>query len=129
MRGMRREDVPVALEGGGVEVRLEEVGGGMMLAFLRLPKGTDLRPLLQGLPNDLCQCPHFGYMLKGKVRMHTGSGAQDYEAGQAFYWAPGHAPEALEDTEYVDFSPSEEFKPVLEHVKRQAEAAAASRSE
>ena len=128
MRGMRREEVPVALEGEGVEVRQEEVGGGMTLAFFRLPKGMDTRPLLQGLPNDLCQCPHFGYILKGKVRMHTGSGAQDYEAGQAFYWAPGHAPEALEDTEYVDFSPNEEFTLVLEHVKRQAEAAAASSS-
>ena len=24
-----------------------------------------------------------------------------YEAGQVFYWGPGHAPEALEDAEYV----------------------------
>jgi hypothetical protein len=67
-------------------------------------------------------------MLKGKVRMHIGSGAEDYEAGQAFYWGPGHAPEALEDTEYVEFSPTAEFAPVFEHVKRQAEAAAASSS-
>jgi hypothetical protein len=126
---MRREEVPVALEGEGVEVRLEEFGGGMTLGFFRIPKGMDLRPLLRGQPNDLCQCPHYGYMLKGKVRMHTGSGAQDYEAGQAFYWGPGHAPEALEDTEYVEFSPTAEFTAVFEHVKRQAEAAAASSSE
>jgi hypothetical protein len=44
-----------------------------------------------------------GYMLKGRVRMHTPDGHQDFAAGEAFYWAPGHPPEALEDSEYVDF--------------------------
>jgi hypothetical protein len=51
--------------------------------------------------------------------MHTASGSEDYEAGQAFYWGPGHAPEALEDAEYVDFSPTREFTPVIEHIKAQ----------
>ncbi len=73
-------------------------------------KGIDLRPLLAGLPDDLCQCPHWGYVLKGKVRMHTTTGPMDYEAGQAFYWAPGHAREILEDAEYVDFSPTQELE-------------------
>jgi len=40
-----------------------------------------------------------------------------YEAGQAFYWEPGHAPVALEDCEYVDFSPTEAFRHVLDHVR------------
>jgi hypothetical protein len=52
--------------------------------------------------------------------MHTAKGAEVYEAGQSFYWAPGHAPEALEDCEYVDFSPTEEFNHVLDHIKAQA---------
>jgi len=55
-------------------------------------------------------------MLKGRLRMHTRDGSQDHEAGQAFYWAPGHAPEALEDSEYVDFSPTDEFNPVISHI-------------
>jgi quercetin dioxygenase-like cupin family protein len=55
-------------------------------------------------------------MLKGTVRMHTTGGHQDFAAGEAFYWAPGHAPEALEDSEYVDFSPSTEFQHVLDHL-------------
>ncbi|MDX2700308.1 hypothetical protein PV398_43975, partial [Streptomyces ipomoeae] len=38
-------------------------------------------------------------------------------AGEAFYWAPGHAPEALEDCEYVDLSPRKEFEEVIGHVK------------
>jgi hypothetical protein len=28
---------------------------------------------------------------------------------EGFYWAPGHVPIALEDCEYMDFSPTEEL--------------------
>ena len=55
-------------------------------------------------------------MLTGRVRMHTTDGYQDFAAGEAFYWAPGHAPEALEDSGYVDFSPTHEFPPVIDHI-------------
>lgn len=123
MEALLRENLPMTIEGDGVEFRTREVGE-MTVAWARLPQGTDLRPLLQGLDDDRCQCPHWGYMLKGKVRMHTGSGSQDYESGQAFYWAPGHAPEAIEDSEYIDFSPTEDFRAVLEHVQERAAAAA-----
>ena len=117
--GFAREDVPVAIEGGGVELRMHEVGGGMTTAFVRLPKGADLGPALKGLPDDLCQCPHWGYLLKGRLKMRTKQGEEVYEAGQAFYWSPGHAPVALEDTEYVDFSPTAEFQQVIDHIKSQ----------
>jgi predicted enzyme related to lactoylglutathione lyase len=43
------------------------------------------------------------------VRAAEFDGEEVYEAGQAFYGAPGHAPQALEDSEYVDFSPTKEF--------------------
>jgi hypothetical protein len=116
---LRREDVPKAIDGNGVELRKQSVGA-MTVAFVRAQKGTDLRPVLHGLPDNLCQCPHWGYVLKGKLRMHAKTGHHDYEAGQAFYWAPGHAPEMLEDTEYVDFSPTQEFDQVMQHITSQA---------
>jgi hypothetical protein len=119
MTAISREDAPVAIEGDGVELRMREVGGGMTAAFVRVPKGADFRPALKGLPGDLCQCPHWAYVLKGRLKMHTESGEEVYEAGQTCYWSPGHAPEALEDTEYVDFSPTEEFDAVIEHIKAQ----------
>jgi hypothetical protein len=119
MTGISREEVPMAIEGDGVEFRMTEFGGELSVAFVRVPQGADFRPALAGLPGDLCQCPHWGYMLKGKVRMHTENGEQVYEEGQAFYWSPGHAPEALEDSEYVDFSPTRELVPVIEHIKAQ----------
>jgi hypothetical protein len=119
MLGLRREEVPTAIQGDGVELR-KQPAGTMTVAFVTARKGTDLRPALKGLPSDLCQCPHWGYVLKGKIRMHTGTGLHDYEAGQAFYWAPGHAPEMLEDSEYVDFSPTREFDQVIQHIQSQA---------
>ena len=80
---------------------------------------------LHGLPGSdlgahlLRVCPHWGYLLKGRLKMRTKGGEEIYEAGQAFYWAPGHAPEALEDCEYIDFSPTKEFNEVIDHVKAQ----------
>ncbi|GGR23230.1 hypothetical protein WEB32_15255 [Streptomyces netropsis] len=119
MTSTTRKDAPIAFEGNGAELRREELGGDMGGAFVYFPKGTDMAPALKGLPDDLCQCPHWGYMLKGRLKLKTKQGDEIYEAGQAFYWAPGHAPEALEDCEYVDFSPLQKFNEVIAHVKSQ----------
>ncbi len=119
MTGTTRQDTPVAIEGGGVELRTRAVGGDLSVAFVQLPQGADLRPALKGLTDDLCQCPHWGYMLKGRLKMVTKDGEELYEAGEAFYWPPGHAPVALEDCEYVDFSPTDDFTTVIDHITSQ----------
>ncbi|MGW0855303.1 hypothetical protein [Streptomyces sp. NPDC002690] len=117
MTATTRDDTPVAFSNGEAELRSRPAGGEMSVSFVNFPKGTDMGPALVGLPGDLCSCPHWGYMLKGKLRLHTKDGDETYEAGQAFYWSPGHAPEALEDCSYVDFTPTEEFTKVIEHVR------------
>ena len=81
-----------------------------------LPQGTDLESALAGLPDDLRPCPHWGYMLKGRLAMKTRAGEELYRAGQVFYWPAGHAPRALEDCECVDFSPTQEFAAVIRHL-------------
>jgi hypothetical protein len=52
--------------------------------------------------------------------MRTADGDRIYTAGQAFYWGPGHVPVALEDSAYVDFSPTEEFAAVIAHIRGDA---------
>jgi hypothetical protein len=116
MFAAEQKDLPLALDGDGVEVRAAEVGDFTM-GWFRLAKGVDLAPALVGLPHDLCPCPHWGYLIKGRLRMRTLEGDREYHAGQAFYWAAGHSPEALEDCEYVDFSPTRELTKVVEHIK------------
>ena len=122
MQRLPRDEVPVAIEGDGVELRIRDAGG-LTVSFVRLPAGANLAPALKGLPGDLCPCPHWGYMLKGRVRMRTAEGPREYPAGEAFYWGPGHAPEALVDSEYVDFSPTEDFHRVIDHIKKGAASA------
>jgi hypothetical protein len=123
MRAITLEDMPIAIDDGGVQLRLQDEDG-LSVGHVRLPAGADLRPATKGLPDDLCPCPHWGYMIKGRVRMHTADGHEDFVAGQAFYWAAGHAPEALEDSEYVDFSPTEQFRHVIDHITSGAAAQA-----
>ncbi len=115
MGAIKRDDVPVAIKDDNVEVRLSEVGD-MTVSFIRFRQGADLGPALAGLPDDLCPCPHWGYMFRGRLKMKTRHGDEVYEAGQAFYWPPGHAPSALEDCEYLDFSPTQEFGAVIRHI-------------
>ncbi|EFL32276.1 conserved hypothetical protein [Streptomyces viridochromogenes DSM 40736] len=116
MTAATRDDVPVALGGDGVEVRNMPIGDGMSVSYISLPQGTDMGPALKGLPDDACPCPHWGCLLKGRIRMRTPSGEEEYEAGQAYYWAPGHVPVALEDSEFVEFSQTGDFRQVLDHV-------------
>jgi hypothetical protein len=115
---IKEADVPVAIKDDNVELRMTEVGD-LTVSLIRLKAGTDLSPALVGLPDDLCPCPHWGYMLAGRLKMKTKQGDEVYEAGQPFYWPPGHAPVALEDTEYVDFSPTDEFAAVIKHISGQ----------
>lgn len=67
---------------------------------------VDATPLLKGLPNDECQCPHWGYVIKGEVS-YTVKGVEGvYTAGDAFYVPAGHTSGATAGAEIVQFSPS-----------------------
>ena len=83
MQTITRTDLPVAIEGNGVDFRTRRFGD-MNVAWVRLPAGADLRPALAGLPGDLCPCPHWGYMISGRLARHGKDGVTTYEAGQAF---------------------------------------------
>ncbi|MFJ5798534.1 cupin domain-containing protein [Streptomyces decoyicus] len=120
MTATTRDAAPIELTDGELELRLQDIGGGMSVGYIRAPAGTDLGPALKGMPDDMCQCPHWGFVTKGRLRMRTKEGTEEYQAGDAYYWAPGHAPEALEDSEFMEFSPTEEFRKVLDHIKGDA---------
>ncbi len=61
--------------------------------------------------DDRCQCPHWGYVIKGKMTARYADRDEVFEAGDAFYTPPGHIPVTNEPgTEFVSFSPSEELR-------------------
>jgi hypothetical protein len=118
MVSITREELPIAVNAGGLELRFSPVGS-MILSFYQIPKNTDFASLLKGLPEDMCQCPHWGYLLKGKMLVHTKTGEEIVKSEQVFYMAPGHMPEFLEDCELFEFAPAAEFKQMMDHIMRQ----------
>ena len=58
MTAIAREEAQILLERGGVELRTQEIGDDITVSFIRVPAGWDSGPMLVGLPDDLCQCPH-----------------------------------------------------------------------
>lgn len=102
-------ELPAVQQEEGVDVRVAEAGE-MTLLWSRLRKGADFGPTLAGLQDGRCPAPHWGYMIKGRLMMRTRHGEEVYSAGEAFYWAPGHVPVAMEDCECVDFAPTEAYE-------------------
>lgn len=103
------------------ETRATE-GGGMTIAFERLAAGVATAPLFAGLPDDACQSPHWGYVLKGRVRVISSDGEQVLTAGQAYYLPPGHNVVIEEDAELIEFSPADARAVTMEHAARQMAA-------
>ena len=92
---------------------------GYAASFVALSQPGDLTPMLKGLPNDQCQCPHWGYMFKGTQTFRYADGSEEtFAAGDAFYVPPGHAPRTTADTEFLQFSPAEELRQTSEVIMK-----------
>ena len=117
----RKEDVPEVFESGS-SISRDVEWGDMNVAFEAFPAGTDTTPLFKGLPNDSCQCPHWGYLFKGKMRIKYSDHEEVITAEEAYYLPPGHNVVAEEDCELVEFSPSGEYQKTLEVASRNMEA-------
>ena len=93
--------------------------GNMAVAVNAMPAGTDLGPLLVGLKNNSCQVPHWGYIIKGSMRLKYDSGEEVFlKAGDLFYMAPGHTGKVEEDLKLLDFSPQEDFAKLVSHLEK-----------
>lgn len=106
---------------GPVEVHHEDVHG-YSIDFVSLGPDVDATPLMKGLPGDRCPCPHWGYVLKGRLTFRFADHDEVVEAGDAFYLPPGHIPTAEAGSEYVQFSPSEELRVVADAMNANMQA-------
>ena len=87
--------------------------------FVTFREDIDHTPLLRGLPDDQCQSPHWGYVIKGKMTFRLGDREEVFEAGDAYYAPPGHIPVHNEPgTEIVQFSPAEELRQTTEVIMK-----------
>lgn len=117
--------LPVLLEANGSVMRRKSGFGSMDANYHTLVKGTDFTPLLKGLPNDSCHCPHWGYIIKGSMLFIYDDGTEEvFSEGDLYYAPAGHTAMAEEDLELIDFSPTKEHEEVLAHVAKVMESAA-----
>ena len=116
---LKKEEIPVTMQAPGTIMRGLQGWGGMAVAFNEIPAGTDMAPLLKGLKNDSCQCPHWGYVLEGELLMKYDDGNEEMlSMGDVFYMQPGHTGIANKDTKLIDFSPERELSEVMDHIVR-----------
>ena len=110
MPKVSKESATQGGEFGPVTDRNDDVEG-YRIGFTSFREDIDATPLLKGLPDDRCQCPHWGYVITGKVTFRYADGEEVFEAGDAFYTPPGHIPVKHEPgTEFVMFSPAEQLR-------------------
>jgi hypothetical protein len=117
-----KERAPQHVEAEGFEGHYEDVGG-YTVGFERYTADADMAPLFKGLPDDRCQCPHWGVVLRGKLAYTTAEGVEEITAGEAYYVGPGHTPTIYAGTEVVEFSPSDDLAKTMEVVEKNMESA------
>ena len=122
----------VRVSKGEVEVKMEIPGavirqrtdfgdatglGKISCEYFSLAAGVDTTPLFQGLEGNSCQCPHWGYVLRGRLTTTGADGVQEtVNANDLFYWPPGHNVRVDADAEIVMFSPQHEHSHVIDHM-------------
>jgi hypothetical protein len=78
-----KEDIPVKINAPGAVARqLEDFGdatgyGTIGAEYFSLDAGVDMTPLLQGLENDLCHSPHWGYIIEGQLTVTYKDGSEE----------------------------------------------------
>ena len=85
--------------------------------YFTLSKGVDTTPLFMGLKGNLCQCPHWGYVLSGQLTTTDANGLEEsVSAEELFYWPAGHNIKVNEDAEIIMFSPQQQHTTVINHM-------------
>lgn len=118
-----KDNVDVRMEIPGAVIRQRTdfgVGNGfgsISGEYFTLSAGVDTTPLFQGLEGDLCQCPHWGFVLRGQITTTDAIGVQEtVKENDLFYWPPGHNVKVDADAEIVMFSPQHQHSQVIEHM-------------
>ena len=85
--------------------------------YFTLSAGVDTTPLFQGLEGNLCQSPHWGFVLQGQLTTTDAAGAKEtVGANDLFYWPPGHNVKVDADAEIIMFRPQHEHSHVISHM-------------
>lgn len=78
----------------------------------------DITPLLKGLPDNKCQCPHWGMVIRGRKVVKYGDREEVLGAGDAYFISPGHTTVTDPGTEWLEVSPRDELEKTNKAVAR-----------
>ena len=117
MPKLSKTDAPETMEMEGYEGHFGELDG-YTVGFETYTTDADLAELFKGLPDDRCQCPHWGVVLKGRLKYTGDDGETIVEAGEAYYVAPGHLPYLYAGTEVIEFSPTKELHETIAVIEK-----------
>jgi uncharacterized cupin superfamily protein len=118
-----KESIDIKMEIPGAIIRQKtEFGdasglGKISCEYFSLSAGVDTTPLFMGLEGNLCQSPHWGYVLSGELTTTDAKGVHEtVSSGDMFYWPAGHNVKVISDAEIIMFSPQHEHSHVINHM-------------
>ncbi len=116
MPSANKMTTPVSVDLPVLQGRYAEVDG-YTIGFESYPEDVDPAQLFVGLPDDRCQCPHWGVVQSGQVTFRWADREETYGAGDAYYAPPGHLPLVAAGTTLVEFSPSDGLQQTMDVVE------------
>ena len=66
---------------GNYQWRMTQLGN-YYVRFESIPAGFDDAEFLKGLPDDACQCEHWGYLFKGTMKFRHSNGHEQVVSGR-----------------------------------------------
>jgi hypothetical protein len=100
--------------------------GDLEVGYSVTPPG-DHTPLYEGLPGGVRPCPHYGYMLRGRLRCRypeSDWADEVAETGQVFFFPAGHVLIYEEDSEVIELNPAAALQVLMDHIESVATAMA-----
>lgn len=113
----RLDDLPIEIDQGELVTRYAE-WGDMAVRYAQLPAGTDMDPVLEGLPGDRCPSEHWGIVLEGAITLiHEDGTRETTRAGEAYHWPAGHTAVTEEAVAFLEIGPRGPMRQFGEHAQ------------
>lgn len=111
------DDLPIELRAGELVTCYVE-WGDMAVRWASVPAGTDMGPVLEGLPDDRCPSDHWGVVLTGSLTMvHADGTTEVTQAGDAYWWPAGHTATSEDGATFIEIGPVATMRAFSEHAK------------
>lgn len=111
-------DLRVEVAQGDLQTRYVELDE-LAMRRTSLPAGTDMAPVLQGLPGDHCPSPHWGIVLGDSITIeHADGSSETANAGEVYHWPAGHIGTSDNGAVFLGIGAVGPMREFSEHAKR-----------